>query len=318
MTKPSDSLLLRERLANRVHELGYYHLPDWHYKRLKHWVPRRAPDNLSRPSDLLILSFPQSGRTWLRLRLGFALAHHHRLRISVPFLVHEILNNRLHYHSVRIPRLTFGHDIGSLVHHAFDPDEEQPPSIADALRGKTVLLLLRDPRDVVVSRFFHLNKRKRPPDPKHYPGSLEAFLREPASAVAAMVRYYNVVFRDLPTAGVSRIVHYEDMHRHPERELRAVLHLAGVDAASDETLRDAFERASFDAMRGYEERRYSRTRSLTPSEQGNYETYKTRRGAVGRHSQEMSPAELELLESLLRTGLDPAFPHYREAAPAQG
>ena len=101
--------------------------------------------------DVFILSFPKAGRTWLRLMLGRLLSEHYRIDASYDELLH------LKPLTGKVPGVPL---IG--VTHDGNPHTKPPGALGtdkEAFRGKRVILLYRDLRDVLVSLYFeNLNR----------------------------------------------------------------------------------------------------------------------------------------------------------------
>jgi hypothetical protein len=136
------------------------------------------------------------------------------------------------------------------VSHDDDPHWKTPRGLdrrKRRYRGKKVVLLVRDPRDVVVSMYFERSRRERA-----YAGTLSQFLHERRGSLDTILAYYNVWAgaRHIPSDLL--VVRYEDLRRDTERELRRLLDFLGVADVSDETVRESVHFASFENMRKME------------------------------------------------------------------
>src|SRR5437588_5961400 len=103
-------------------------------------------------ADLLVISIPKSGRTWLRV---FLCAYFCKLR------GYDFTLQPEQYEDEAIPRVIYSHDIF---------EHRTKGSLWDRLRGKylvparelrraKILLLARDPRDTFVSLYLQLTRR---------------------------------------------------------------------------------------------------------------------------------------------------------------
>lgn len=121
-------------------------------------------------ADLLVLSRTKSGRTWLRVMLS----HLYHLRYGVP--ADELLNfDNLHRLDPRIPKVHFSHDT-TFAHHR---PAGRP---LDARPKQKLLFLVRDPRDVAVSFYHHVQRRASAREAKS-PSISEFVLHERYGAV---------------------------------------------------------------------------------------------------------------------------------------
>ena len=117
-----------------------------------------------RYSTVVVVSFPKSGRTWMRALLSYLLQD--ALGLETDRLLGNRNYNRL---DARAPVVLFTHD-----HY---PRQVYGDARLDALyAARKVVLLVRDPRDVEVSTFFHVSHRLDPAKKKVY--ELEASGRE--------------------------------------------------------------------------------------------------------------------------------------------
>lgn len=221
---------------------------------------------LARRCDVFLVSFPKCGRTWLRVMLGVALGDHFGIRTRN---LRRFTNADVSHPGV--PRVLATHD---------DSPQAKPASqvITDkrGYRNAKVILLVRDPRDVVVSLYFHVTRRRR----QRYDGSLSDFVRDPVGSLASLLAFYDawIAQRD---SGDVLLVRYEDMHADPRRELRRVLAFIGVSGVGDATVQRAVAGASFERLQRVEREGTAGTRALRTETVDDPESYKVRRGKVG-------------------------------------
>ncbi len=144
-------------------------------------------------TNIFIVSYPKCGRTWLRLMLGKALAYHFGLT-EVNLL--ELAQLAANY--PKIPHIELTHDHNA---HYHTPSELSP--LKTEYANKKVILLVRDVRDVVVSYYFEVTKRRKFLKPRRfqYDGDLSSFLRYEKGSVATIITFYNIwaANRHLPT-----------------------------------------------------------------------------------------------------------------------
>jgi Sulfotransferase domain len=221
---------------------------------------------LTRRCDAFLVSFPKCGRTWLRVMLGIALGDHFGVRVRN---LRRFTNAGVDHPSV--PRVLATHD---------DSPQVKPAQqiIADkrAYRTTKVILLVRDPRDVVVSLYFHVTRRRR----QRYDGSLSDFVRDPVGSLASLLAFYDAWSTQLG-AGNVLLVRYEDMHADPGRELRRVLEFLGVTDVTGSAIERAVTGASFERLQRVEREGTAGTRALRTDTAHDPESYKVRRGKVG-------------------------------------
>ncbi len=270
-------------------------------------------------TDTFLISFPKSGRTWLRLMLGRAFQNHYG--IENPAFLEYIMNlEALTELDPRVPRFRVTHD------HYPDwktPDELEQPGAR--FRDSRVILLVRDPRDIVVSLYFEHAKRltekkarklqasktalqKLPSNRvKPYVGSIEEFIRDDIGSFDSIIRYFNlwVDNRRVPEGFVA--VRYEDLHANPGRELRRIAEFVQRPDITDDSIAEAVEFAGFDNMRKMEERNELGSARLKPGDKDDKESYKTRRGKTGGFVDYLQPDDVEYLTDRMNSTLNPFF-----------
>jgi hypothetical protein len=243
--------------------------------------------------------------------MGWSLVRHHCLDLPQRFLVHECLKSRLDRHDPRILPYTFEHDCHSFIHDR-DPllGIHCYPDAVASLRGRRVVHLCRDPRDVVVSWYHALSKRTSPRSTKYYRGALGEFVREDYHGLHWLIRYLNFWEAHRGVSAAYLRVTYEQLHAEPVDTVAEVLKHCGHHGVSRSAISEAVEFASFDAMRAMEWKRYARAASLAAYDPSNRDAYKTRRGIVGSHRDELSSDDQRVVDARISSTLSPAYPQY--------
>ena len=162
---------------------------------------------------------------------------------------------------------------------------------------KKVIFLVRDPRDVIVSSYFEMNKRgnlfgDNPYENRKaaFEGSLVEFINRREGGFDTIIQYYNIWAQNRAVPEGFLLVRYEDLKQNPVRELRRVVNFLGFTEVNDAVLSEAVEFASFDNMRKMESVGTFQSGVLNPADRGDQESYKTRKGKVGGY-QDYLPRE---------------------------
>ena len=269
---------------------------------LERWMRGRAEAGRLARADAVVVSFGNSGRTWLRVLLSRFHQTRHGLR---RFRVVEF--DDLHRRDPAIPRLLFTHD-NYLRDYAGLDDR------AALYRGRRLVLLARDPADVAVSRFHRWRHRMRRAKKRinAYPLdedlTLPEFVADPRCGVPKVVRFLNAWAAALPALPDALLLRYEDLRADPRHRLGGLLDFLGTPATPDQ-LEEAVTFASLDAMRRLEDRGARLIRRGRAGADG----YKARRGKVGGYRDELPPEVAAALDSLIDRGLDPVFGYARAA-----
>jgi hypothetical protein len=214
--------------------------------------------------DLLqIVSFPKSGRTWLRVMLD---------------------------------------DVGATAGYTHDDsDHIRRRRLSDLNPDKTnytdrqVLLLTRDPRDTAVSGYFQALHRLQLPV-----GPISVFLRDERHGIEKICHFNKQWFDAGPQVKCFAILSYEQMHIAPETALIAAANFAGVDLpfpiAEEVVSNRKFSRMQAGEASG-EFARYGS--ALEPGNFHEPESFKVRRGVVGGYKDYLSDADISYCDRIL-------------------
>ena len=274
--------------------------PRWNFSRHAHTF---------RAADAFVVSIQKSGRTWVRVFLtayfsewgkeNFAPAARPAAAAAVPALVytHDLWEHKAKEH------------LGERLRGKWLIPRE------DVL-NKPILLVARDPRDVMVSLFFHLKKRAGT-----FQGDLPALLRHPVFGVRRVVAIMNRWLGEWSGRGSFHLLRYEDARRDPFTTFAAALRFLLPTVALDEAaLARAVDISSFENMRrlesgddkapGSELVGDLNKEALRPKNADDPDSYKVRRGKVGGYADYLSGADIEYLHRAVEE-LDPRYGYGR-------
>jgi len=185
-----------------------------------------------------------------------------------------------------------------------------------------VVLLVRDPRDALVSLHMHLRFRSSPrewrrfrlrDDPRAM--SLTDFLHHPRIGLPAFLDLYARLAEWLDRHPRCVLLRFEDLRRDPADSLRRLLAFLGEPAEADAIARTvAF--AAIDSLRALEAGGFFRAEILRPGNPADPRSFKIRRGASGGWRHEIPERLQAELEEVIEERLDPRFGYGRASAPA--
>jgi hypothetical protein len=254
----------------------------------------------SRQADVFLLSYPKTGRTWLRVMMARMMAEH--------FGRPELARDEIGSDSpavAGIPRIAEKHDgrpqIKTVAEIISDKGE---------FAGSRVILLVRDLRDTVVSNYFQATRRRN-----RFEGDISSFVHWPRGGFDSMLRYYNVWASQRGVPKDFLLVRYEDLHEDPGRELRRVAVFIGLADVSDGSIATAIEHARFSSMKAREANRVPDGSSLAPGRSGDSESFKSRRGKVGGYVDYLCAEDIEWLNSRIDKELHPYYGYSSNALP---
>jgi hypothetical protein len=256
-------------------------------------------------SDYAVVSFGKSGRTWLRMLLS----RFYQIRFRLP--AEALLDyDNLHLLNKSVPIFHFTHDnyVGDYTGNG--------ESKTDYYR-RAVILLVRDPRDTAVSQYFQWKYRMRARKKliNAYPSEAEApsifdFVMSDAAGLPKILRFMNRWASVLPRIEHHHLLYYEDLRADQTTTLRHLLNFLGEKPTAGE-LADCIEFASVENMRRLELEGAVLGSRLRPADPQNPHSFKVRRAKVGGFRDYFSPAELDVIDSLVKKDLSTLFRYGR-------
>ena len=261
-------------------------------------------------ADCVIISYGKSGRTWLRVMLSrFYQLKHGLSDYSL------IIFDNLHAKNPDIPRIFFTHD-NYLKDVTGNADSKK-----DYYRKK-VVLLVRDPRDVVVSQYFQWKHRMRPWKKRlnRYPADGAdideyQFAMDQNAGLPNIVDFFNLWADEAGKIEQLLVVRYEDMRSDTARVLGQILEFIGTPASPEE-LQDVVHFSSMENMKKMEQKGSSWLTGsrMVPGDRNNPDSYKVRRGKVGGFSDYFDEEQVNNIEQLLQQTLQPVYGYTRKVA----
>ena len=261
---------------------------------------------------LFVVSFPKSGRTWMRvmisrykqLTLGIADYHLylHRIFSTEPHLSPQVnfTHAQSNYPTNRYESMWF------LLSRALGASLDTTSRMSlERCRGAKLVFVCRDPRDVILSYYHHRSKRLA-----HfkYRGSMTEFVRDEYLGLPHLIQYMNFVAEQKERFD-HRFTYYEDLRADAFAEMNCILSFAGF-AVDQEALRQTIEFGSLENMRKLE-RSDLGFKELSVRNPKDPDSYKVRKGKVGSYRTEMSPEDVAYLDEQVRTHLHPFYERYR-------
>lgn len=214
-----------------------------------------------------VISFPKSGRSWLRYALEL---------------------------TEQAQDIIFSHD-------EFEyNDGAKPPLNFDINRryqnynigSDKILYIERDARDTIVSLYNQITGRFA--DFFNYQGDISTFIRDPYFGVDNLLKFQKL-WRRLATENNLPIIRYEDMHSDYQAVLVKVCDFFDINVSLHDVERIS-EMASFDNMKQVELSGQSQRPWLSPRNSH----CKVRKGKVGGYSLELSDEDIAYIQSRMK------------------
>ncbi len=253
-------------------------------------------------TDWVLMSWAKSGRTWFRVMLSrfYQIKHDLPRRQLLEF-------DNLYRKNPAIPRVLFSHN-------NYMRDYLKDWDTLNHFRGKKIVMLVRDPRDVAVSQFFQWKYRMRPhkirlnrfPEPGDELSTFD-FVTHPGCGIPKIIEFYNDWASAFPYLQNVLVIHYEDMRKDPAAIMRQVFEFVGTPG-SDEEIAQAVEFASLENMKKLEEKSIFRGSGVRvkPGDRNNPDSFKVRRGKVGGYRDYFNDEQVAKIDAMM-TQLAPVF-----------
>jgi hypothetical protein len=156
---------------------------------------------------------------------------------------------------------------------------------------KKVILLVRDPRDVVISCYFQATRRVR-----RFDGTLSDFIRDDRYGIVKILAFYNTWYanRDVPRECL--LLHYEDIHADPAKVLTETLTFVGANNVDDQVVRKAVEYSVFSKMKEMEKGKRWTSDVMQPGNGVDADSFKVRRGVVGGYLDYLNEDDVQYVD----------------------
>ncbi len=251
-------------------------------------------------ADVIVLSIGKSGRTWLRVLLNKFLSLHFHLPFGL-----EDLSNR----DSAVPVIEYSHELWKHFSEATISQRLRGKYLIplEVLRSKKVVLLFRDPRDVVVSMYFQKTRRSH----NRISCTISEFVRQRRWGIRNMVRVMNEWRERLKDHPQCLWVSYESMKADTTGEIARILDFIGIAGVNPCHISEAVDFSRFENMKKMEAGGEFQKKSLRPGDLSDADSFKVREGKVGGFKRHFSEADLAYIDQAMQQ-LNPFYGYSRE------
>lgn len=215
-------------------------------------------------TPLHFISYPKSGRTWVRYMLRLAEA-----------------DERIHFH----------HDGFEFNDGKCPPHDYSVEHRVSRYTGMRVVFLTRNPHDVLVSLYYQVTGRFS--DIFDYSGNLSSFVRDPYFGIEPLARFLHTWHDVAPRVG-ALVVSYEQLHENAEDVMRKILDYYEI-AITPSGLKSIVTRGNAKSMKIEEDS----GRFSEPWLRRRNNFSKVRAAIVGSHELEMEASDIQHINSIL-------------------
>jgi hypothetical protein len=243
--------------------------------------------------EAFVVSYPKSGRTWLRVLLGKYVCLVHNLPDS------DMLDSMRVTYIGGMQKTRFTHDDAALTN--MRPWQELSGDKA-CFFNKTVVLLRRDLRDTLVSAYFQAVKRKG-----FYKGTISEFIRDDRFGAKKVVAFHALwdAARDVPRKILD--LTYGDLHDSAAHVLHRLLVFLGSPTLDEYAIQESARFCEFKTLRNAAaqpgaSQRFGSSVLSPPKNPEDTDSYKLRRGEAGAYRDYLSAEDIEYIGEIEKGG----------------
>jgi hypothetical protein len=275
---------------------------------LQHVLNRQSPVEL-----VHFVSFPKSGRTWIEtivaklyeelasIPVEQVLAHLEEFAFRERFRYTNRLTGKV------LPFVFFSHGFDNIAicQGTGFPQEQY--------QDQRIIIMVRDPRDVVVSH-YHFERWRM----KAFDGGISEFIRYPYAqagqergarfGIRPVINYMNAFLEHSSVFAALHVMYYEDLKQDTLEQVRLLTEFLGIHV-EEHILTQAVEFGCFDNMRQMEMNSSLNWYGLEKPE--DLKGLKTRKGQVGSYREELGPDDIAYIDCEIQQHLNPFFARYK-------
>ena len=277
-------------------------------RELAEWVKVKLR---SRIAKYQVIGYPKCGNTWLRVLVGGALKNIFGIKGD------EVFGNFFVSWSAA-PNIFWSH--GTKHRMDFVGPNNRDPNIK--FKTKTVLLV-RDPRDILVSFYYHELFRNGIESVEFDAWrqilgngcgditcldeiTISKYVRSPLRGIDYIIHFMNYWYDHRDCFNALKIVKYEDLHANTHVALEDILRFFNVPL-DKKSISKAVEEASFDNMRKLELDDRSDFELPRPQDLNDKRTFHVRKGKVSGYLDELEDPDIEYINDRIERNLYSVF-----------
>jgi len=261
------------------------------------YISRFSKYNSTKKFDSFIVSYPKSGRTWLQKMIIEAV----RLEKSVEL---DIVDVSLINESIEdFPLLLSTHAGSSWEEKVRDEDEIDFQDLDNYKHGKTVYLY-RDPRDILVSQYYHILHRTG-----YKKFDRDFLIQNKNVGLLKIIRFMNKWAEyTVKNSNLILSISYEGLKEDTFLQMQKIFKQIAFEVSNDNILQ-AIENCTLEKMRKKES-----VKSDTPwnhsSGTNNPNAFHSRKGISGEYKTFFNDKEVQYMDDLIKKELNPYYSTY--------
>jgi len=263
-----------------------------------HWVEGK---------NAFVVGYPKVGNTWFQVMLRKAL-------VSYYGLSDDWLSNILYPQTGAIEVLPKGIPHIEITHNlpGFPMGSFKQISIDNSqFLNKKVLLLIRDPRDALVSLYMQYVYRERE---QMFYGDVNDLVYDEEYGLDKYLKYYKAWYEDRLLPSDLLLVRYEDMQADTARLFKKAMQFLGMEGITDTLIDECVQYGSFQNMRKMEMNNTLGLPTLAPSPRNTENSFKVRSGKIGGYVEYLKPETIQYINRRISLELPRVYNYPRTTA----
>ncbi len=163
--------------------------------------------------------------------------------------------------------------------------------------GKKIVLLIRDPRDLVVSYYYQMTRRKN-----KFEGTLSKFIRNRKRGIPKIIQYMNITFDYQNQCDQFLLISYEQMKDDLGNVLEQISESIGV-SCHKENIGKTVQWSTLENMKSKAFQDHYNSGILAQKNDDDPNSQKVRKGKVGGYKEELSKSDIDYIEDYMQTHL---------------
>lgn len=232
-------------------------------------------------SDYYIISYPKSGRTWIRFMLGNYISKLYKIKTENLLDLYELTSIS------KLSKISMSHS--GTGESAYMSSIKEIENSISFFSNKNIILLTRDPRDTVVS-FFHQNTSRK----KIYWSNISDFIRSYKFGIKKIILFNKLFVKHKSKYKSFKEIKYEDFKENTKSNfVNLLIHLK--IPINNKIVEDIIKMSNFSVMQKNESQnkyKYSQLKKRG----SNKNSLKVRKGKVGSYRDELSKSDIDFVD----------------------
>jgi hypothetical protein len=255
----------------------------------------------TRKIQVYVVGFPKTGNTWYSFMLRRLLMKTYNLSdTELPKVLLHCLWSWQCWRALPtgIPVIHTTHNLPGF----WDGADDSIPQYLPPFKNKKVILLIRDPKDTLVSLYYHNVYRRVPPV---FQGKPPDMVHDNRYGLDAFVSYYQQWYHYKSRLADLLLVRYEDHRANPAQIVRDTAAFLGVTGLTEALLEDIVHFSSFENMKQMQQ---SGKSNLYPGgSHSSQKGVKTRKGKVGGYKHVLDAETVRYIDQVVTQQLPDFF-----------